>query len=201
MKEFPDVNFIGSFAKLSQCPQDKLQEIAFIGRSNVGKSSLINTLTKQKGLAKTSSTPGKTQLLVCFDVEDKFRIVDLPGYGYAKVSKNKRKEFGSMIRSYLENRENLWCVFVLIDVRHEPMQVDLDFLNYLGSHGIPFQIAFTKADKIGKNQIQKNLTVYSKTLKKTWSQLPMMWVTNSLYSDGVDELRKYILEEFPMETK
>lgn len=195
MREFQNIEFVGSFAKLEQCPESTLPEVAFIGRSNVGKSSLINTLCKQKGLAKTSSTPGKTQLMVFFNMNEQFHIVDLPGYGYAKVNKSSKKEFKSMIYNYIEKREQLWCLFILLDIRHKPMQVDKEFILKCGEMGIPFQLAFTKADKVTKNEKASNLAAYEKFLKQYWEEPPKMWVTTASISAGADELREYIMDE------
>ena len=194
MQEFQNIEFKGSFAKLGQCPDSSLPEVAFIGRSNVGKSSLINTLCKRKGLAKTSSTPGKTQLMVYFNVDEQFHLVDLPGYGYARVNKTSKKEFKSMIYNYIEKREQLWCLYILLDIRHTPMAVDKEFILKCGELGVPFQLVFTKSDKVTKNEKAKTLASYEKFLKQYWEEPPKMWITTASISSGADELRESILE-------
>lgn len=184
--------FVKSSAKESDCPEAKFPEYAFIGRSNVGKSSLINLLTERKKLAKTSSTPGKTQLINHFLINDFWYLVDLPGYGWARVSKTSKAEWKKMIDTYLRNRVNLTCVFVLVDIRHDPQKIDLEFINWLGEEGIPFSIVFTKADKLGKTQTQSSIATYSKKLKENWEELPQMFVTSSEDKTGREEVLKYI---------
>jgi GTP-binding protein len=186
--------FVKSAERASQCPPQKLPEFAFIGRSNVGKSSLINYLTYQKGLAKVSGTPGKTKLINYFLVNDGWYLVDLPGYGYAKASKTAMKGFSEVITSYLEARDELTCLFVLIDSRHEPQKVDLDFMNLLGEHGIPFTMVFTKIDKMGPEALKSNMARYSASLLETWDELPPMFYTSSTKRKGHDELLTYIYD-------
>ena len=168
--------FVTSAAKLSQCPPPDRLEYAFIGRSNVGKSSLINMLTGNSKLAKTSATPGKTRLINHFLIDDKWYLVDLPGYGYARASKEQRAEFDAMIRDYILRRENLVCLFLLVDSRHEPLKKDLEFLEWLGENGVPFAMVFTKADK----------------LKEWWESMPPSFLTSAQTQLGKDELLGYI---------
>ena len=184
--------FIGSFTKISQCPTEPLPEYAFIGRSNVGKSSLINMLTKRKALAKVSHTPGKTKLLNYFRVDSAWYLVDLPGYGYAKVSKSDRSTWGKMIRAYLTNRSTLSCVFVLIDARIPPQKIDIEFINWLGEMQIPFVIAFTKIDKVKPRDIQNSVNKFYAELKKTWTDLPECFLTSSVSTAGHDEIHGFI---------
>lgn len=184
--------FVVSSTKIEECPQDGLMELAFIGRSNVGKSSLINMLTNSKGLAKTSSTPGKTQLINHFLINDTFYIVDLPGYGYAKVPKGMRNSFKSMIYGYILSRAQLVNLFVLVDVRHKPMKIDVDFINEMGEAGVPFSIVFTKADKLTRSALNNNVEAYKQVLLESWEELPPMFVTSSEYGTGRDELLDYI---------
>ena len=189
-----DVNsaeFVASFPKESQCPGDGKPEFAFIGRSNVGKSSLINMLTR-KGLAKVSGTPGKTQLLNYFLINGTWYLVDLPGYGYARVSKEKQKKLANMIEGYLFNRSALVLAFVLIDVTLPPMPIDIRFINNLGEQGIPFALVFTKSDRIGKVTVEKNVALFMKELSKTWENLPPYFVTSSERRTGKEEILTYI---------
>ncbi len=184
--------FITSSSKTKECPADGLMELAFIGRSNVGKSSLINMLTNTKGLAKTSSTPGKTQLINHFLINDTFYIVDLPGYGYAKVPRGMRNSFKSMIYGYILSREQLVNLFVLVDIRHDPMKIDIDFINEMGEAGVPFSIVFTKADKLSKSALKYHVETYQKTLLESWDELPPIFITSSEKGTGRDELLQYI---------
>jgi GTP-binding protein len=184
--------FAVSSPSVSKCPETKLKEVAFIGRSNVGKSSLINMLTGKSGLAKTSATPGKTQLINHFLINEKWYLVDLPGYGYAKLSKTKREEIDKMIKNYLDKRENLVCTFVLIDSRHEPQPADVLFLNWLGERQIPFVIIFTKADKLTKGSLQRNLNAYKAKLRETWEELPEIFVSSSETGEGKSEILDFI---------
>lgn len=184
--------FLKSAEKPSQCPPQGTPEFAFIGRSNVGKSSLINYITSQKGLAKVSGTPGKTKLINYFTVNDEWHLVDLPGYGYAKVSKDAKQGFSKIITAYLEARDELTCLFVLIDSRLEPQKIDLDFITLLGTHGIPFAIVFTKIDKIGPEVLKRNVTAYKEELLQYWEELPLMLYTSSSKRKGADELLAYI---------
>ena len=186
--------FITSSNALEQCPSDGRPEVAFIGRSNVGKSSLINCLTGVKGLAKTSQTPGKTQLINHFLINDNFYIVDLPGYGYAKVPKALRASFQKMIQSYILERHEMTNLFILVDIRHKPMQIDLDFINQMGEAGVPFAIIFTKADKISRNVLLSNIQSYKAELAKYWEELPPIFITSSETEMGREELLEYIEE-------
>lgn len=184
--------FIKSSSKLEECPEDNKIEFAFIGRSNVGKSSLINKLTGRKELAKTSQTPGKTQLINHFLINDKWYLVDLPGYGFAKVGQNKRLQFGKMIKNYLLKRQNLKCLFVLIDSRIEAQAIDLDFLQFAGENQIPFVIVYTKIDKNSNNQLQKIMAQHNKVLAIQWEELPMRFLTSAQTGAGCEELKEYI---------
>ncbi|MBR8702437.1 ribosome biogenesis GTP-binding protein YihA/YsxC [Porphyromonas levii] len=184
--------FATSSSKTEECPTDGRMELAFIGRSNVGKSSLINMLTNAKGLAKTSSTPGKTQLINHFLVNDSFYIVDLPGYGYAKVPKGMRSSFKSMIYGYILSREQLVNLFILVDVRHDPMKIDIDFINEMGEAGVPFSIVFTKADKLSKSALKLHVEAYQNVLRESWEELPPIFVTSSEKGTGREELVAYI---------
>lgn len=184
--------FTISSARLSQCPKEDKAEFAFIGRSNVGKSSLINMLTGRKGLAKTSATPGKTLLINHFNINDEWYIVDLPGYGYAKRSKKVQDEITEMISSYILHREQLANVFLLIDIRHDPQKIDLEFMEWLGENGVPFSIVFTKADKVGSGKAKMNVNNYLHALLDTWEELPPYFVTSSEKRIGRDELLDYI---------
>ncbi len=186
--------FLQSNTDYLLCPKPEKPEYAFIGRSNVGKSSLINNLTRKKDLAKTSQTPGKTQLINHFLVNNQWFLVDLPGYGYAKVSKEDRRKFEKMIGEYLENRPNLLCTFVLIDVRHEPQKVDVEFMQNLAEKDIPFYIVFTKADKLSKTAVERNLALYEAEMLETWEEMPQYFVTSSVNSTGRDELLQEITE-------
>lgn len=187
-----EVQFVKSSANAKQCPDSELPEYAFVGRSNVGKSSLINALTNKRKLAKTSSTPGKTQLINHFIIDEQWYLVDLPGYGFAKVSKKKRSGFDYLIKDYLLNRSNMVCLFLLIDSRHDPLKADMEFLQWLGEHGVPFAICFTKADKLTKNKLESSIRNYKKELLKTWEELPPIFVTSSMKRDGLEELLTYI---------
>lgn len=185
--------FIISNSDVKKCPNESLPEYAFIGRSNVGKSSLINMLTGNKNLAKTSSKPGKTQLINHFKINQNWFLVDLPGYGYAKVSKSAKQTFQKFITQYFEKREQLVCGFVLIDIRLEAQKIDLEFINYLGENQIPFCIIFTKADKIGKVKAQQNVAAYQKKLfTNGWEEIPQYFITSSLDYSGKEELLQFI---------
>jgi GTP-binding protein len=185
-------DFIISNTAVAKCPKDRLPEYAFIGRSNVGKSSLINMLMDRKSLAKISGRPGKTQLINHFKINEEWFLVDLPGYGYAKVSKTKRKSFQSFIQDYFKKREQLVCTFVLIDSRHDPQKIDLDFMQFLGENQIPFCIAFTKADKLGSSKLNKQILSYKKKLLNAWETVPTSFVTSSATSFGREEFLKFI---------
>ena len=185
--------FTISSADISQCPKDNKHEYAFIGRSNVGKSSLINMLCNHKGLAKTSATPGKTLLINHFIINNEWYLVDLPGYGYAKRSKTVQQKLEHMISSYILQREQLVNLFVLIDIRHDPQKIDMEFITWLGQSGIPFSIIFTKADKIGNEQkARKAAKKYMETRKETWEELPPYFVTSSDKRIGREEVLDYI---------
>lgn len=178
---------------VSGCPETKVPEYAFIGRSNVGKSSLINMLTRSKGLAKTSQTPGKTLLINHFSMDNgAWYLVDLPGYGYAARGKEQREKLTRLIQGYILDRAQLTSLFVLIDVRHEPQKIDLEFLTWLGENGVPFAIVFTKADKLSKTAVARNVENYKKVLHQSWEELPPVFITSSEKSQGRDELLRYI---------
>lgn len=184
--------FVVSNSEVSKCPKDQLPEYAFIGRSNVGKSSLINMLTNQKHLAKTSGRPGKTQLINHFIINKNWYLVDLPGYGYARVSKTEKKKFQTFITKYFEKRAQLVSAFVLVDIRHEPQKIDLDFMNWLGEKGLPFSIIFTKADKLKPNAIAQYIELYQSKMLEYWEEMPQYFVTSSSKSIGKDELLSFI---------
>jgi GTP-binding protein len=186
--------FISSFADVAKCPPPDKPEFAFIGRSNVGKSSLINMLTNSKKLAKTSVTPGKTQTINHFLINNSWYLVDLPGYGYASVSKSTREGFGKMIEDFVLKRKNISCLFVLIDARLEPQANDLNFIQWAGSKEVPLALVFTKIDKLRRNELQKNLKQYEKTLLTRWEELPTIILTSSVKKDGKDELLLLIEE-------
>ncbi len=192
--DIKEAKFLMSNTQVEQCPAPDKPEYAFIGRSNVGKSSLINMLTGQKGLAKTSSSPGKTQLINHFLINNSWYLVDLPGYGYAKVSKDSREQWRRMINYYFQKRENLTSVFVLIDSRHEPLKQDLEFINYLGNMGVPFAIVFTKLDKQSALKTEANVSAFTKKLKETWEELPKMFKTSAEKRIGKEDILAYIEE-------
>jgi len=184
--------FVISNTDVRKAPQEPLPEYAFIGRSNVGKSSLINMLTHQKKLAKTSGTPGKTQLINHFKINDNWFLVDLPGYGYARTSKSTKKRFQKLITDYFEKRKNMVNAFVLVDVRHEPQKVDMAFMQWLGENNIPFSIVFTKADKLSHNELNKNTLKYRKAFLKTWESMPQTFITSATSKLGKEEILDYI---------
>lgn len=184
--------FVVSNTDHKSCPTDGKPEFAFIGRSNVGKSSLINMLTNNKKLAKTSSTPGKTQLINHFEINEKWYLVDLPGYGYAKVSKVNRNMFEKFISEYLLERKVLVNTFVLLDSRLPPQKIDMEFMNWCGEKGIPFSLVFTKIDKISSSELQKNLAAYKKEMLKYWDELPPVFTTSSESKFGQEKLLNYI---------
>jgi GTP-binding protein len=185
--------FIISNTDVAKCPNEPLPEYAFIGRSNVGKSSLINTLCSRKNLAKTSGRPGKTQLINHFKINKQWFLVDLPGYGYAKTSKTTKKAFQQLITRYFDKRKQLISAFVLIDVRHNPQPVDLEFMEWLGTNLIPFAIVFTKADKLKPLAIKRNVTAYLNKMKEDmWEETPPHFITSSLHKSGVDDVLNYI---------
>lgn len=180
--------FISSYADVNKCPTDGRPEFAFIGRSNVGKSSLINMLTNSRSLAKTSSTPGKTQTINHFLINGSWYLVDLPGYGYANVSKSTKAGFGKIIENYVASRQSLSCLFILIDSRLNPQPSDLDFIQLAGSKEVPLALVFTKIDKLKRNELQKNLKQYEKTLLTRWEELPTIVLTSASERAGKDEL-------------
>jgi GTP-binding protein len=186
--------FISSFADVKKCPSPDKPEFAFIGRSNVGKSSLINMLTNNRKLAKISVKPGKTQTINHFLINETWYLVDLPGYGYASVSKTTREGFGKMIEQYTKNRENLDCLFILIDPRVEPQKIDLSFISWAGGEGIPIAIVFTKADKLKSNELQKNIAAFKRALLQEWEELPPIMITSSEKKAGRDEILDFIDE-------
>lgn len=186
--------FVISNTKVEKCPQSELPEYAFIGRSNVGKSSLINMLTAQKGLAMTSATPGKTLLINHFLINNEWHLVDLPGYGYASRGKKQQEELTGLINDYILEREQLTLLFVLIDSRLEPQKIDLEFITWLGENSIPFAIIFTKADKLSKSRVMSNLTAYLNTLSEEWEELPPHFVSSSENRTGRDAILDYIDE-------
>lgn len=184
--------FIVSNTDYKKCPDGNSQEFAFIGRSNVGKSSLINKLVERKALAKISGKPGKTQLINHFEINEEWFLVDLPGYGWAKVSKSSRSEFAIIITEYLLNRKNLVNTFVLVDIRLEPQKIDLEFINWMGEKGLPFSIVFTKCDKLNKQKVQQSEARFKKALLQTWEELPPMLTSSSVSGLGREEILDYI---------
>jgi GTP-binding protein len=191
--------FLKSSTVATQLPPSNMPEYAFVGRSNVGKSSLINLLTGRKNLAKTSGKPGKTRLINHFTIsypgsEEAWYLVDLPGYGYAKVSRTIRDEFQRLIYPYIKKRENLMCLFVLLDIRHEPQPIDLDFMAYLGQHGVPFAIVFTKCDKMKPGGLTKKVEAYNERMLEDWEELPNQFITSSSKFLGREEILSFIAE-------
>ena len=193
-----------SSERISQVPKDSLPDIAFIGRSNVGKSSLINMLTQHKGLAKVSATPGKTRLINHFTINNSWYLVDLPGYGYARTSKSTRGSFAKIITDYVFKCEKMHFLFVLVDSRLEPQKIDLEFIEQLGMNGVPFGIIFTKADKLSKTQLQRSVSTYQQTLLQQWEELPPMFTSSSEKGTGREEIIGYIeniLKNFNKDSK
>ena len=186
------VSFVVSNTDHKKCPEDGLPEFAFIGRSNVGKSSLINLLTGNKKLAKTSSTPGKTQLINHFVINDQWYLVDLPGYGYAKVSKSARSNWEKFIADYLTNRKSLMNIFILLDSRLEPQKIDLEFINWCGEKQLPFVLVFTKIDKLSSSALQRNTSKFKKEMLKTWEEMPPVFTTSSISGFGHEPILNYI---------
>lgn len=184
--------FVISNTDVSKCPKGNKPEYAFIGRSNVGKSSLINMLADRKKLAMTSSQPGKTKLINHFLMNEEWHLVDLPGYGYAKTGKSTRESFGRIITDYMQNREQLISVFVLVDVRHKPQTIDIEFINWLGEEEVPLAIIFTKADKLSTVQLAKNIHEYKERLLEIWEELPDIFVTSATKRKGKEEVLDYI---------
>lgn len=183
-----------SNSDVAKCPKDRIPEYAFIGRSNVGKSSLINMLMLRKNLAKTSGRPGKTQLINHFLINKNWYLVDLPGYGYARVSKSSKKVFQKFITNYFEKREQMVLAFVLVDCRHEPQPIDMEFMEWMGETGIPFNIIFTKADKLKPKALERNIKTYTEKMLETWEEMPSYFITSASDSTGRDEVLKYIDE-------
>ncbi|MCB0477747.1 MAG: ribosome biogenesis GTP-binding protein YihA/YsxC [Crocinitomicaceae bacterium] len=192
--EIKSAEFVISNTDISKCPSPDKPEYAFIGRSNVGKSSLINMLTDRKSLAKTSSTPGKTQLINHFIINEEWYLVDLPGYGYAKTSKKNREKWGKFINQYLLKRENLMCVVVLVDSRLTPQKIDMEFMEFLGQNGIPFVIVFTKIDKLSSSAYQKNIAAYKREMLKTWESLPPIFKSSASSGYGKEIFLDFITE-------
>lgn len=191
--EIKSAEFVISNTSVDKCPKELVPEYAFIGRSNVGKSSLINMLTNKKHLAKTSGRPGKTQLINHFKINNSWFLVDLPGYGYARVSKSVKKTFQKFITAYFEKRKQLVSAFVLIDIRHEPQKIDLEFMQWLGENQIPFAIVFTKADKLKPGAIERNVQEYlTKMTEDLWEETPMYFITSATSGVGKDEILGYI---------
>ncbi|MCL2074056.1 MAG: ribosome biogenesis GTP-binding protein YihA/YsxC [Marinilabiliaceae bacterium] len=189
-----NARFLISSPDVNRCPVPEKPEFAFIGRSNVGKSSLINMLCNSKNLAKTSATPGKTQMINHFIINDLWYLVDLPGYGFVKSSKTKREQFGKIISDYVLKRENLYCLFVLIDSRHDPLKIDLSFMEMLGNEGVPFAIVFTKTDKLGKEKLNIQIETYKKSLLENWEELPPIFVTSAEKKVGKEEIAAFIAD-------
>ena len=190
--EIKSAEFVISNSSVWKCPSTHAPEYAFIGRSNVGKSSLINMLTNNKKLAKTSATPGKTLLINHFLINNEWYLVDLPGYGYAKISKKEQEKLQQIISSYILHREQMTNLFVLVDSRHEPQKIDMEFIEWLGESGIPFSIVFTKADKSKPTKLKANIDAYLKALKEQWEELPPYFITSSENKTGRTELLNYI---------
>lgn len=190
--EIKSAEFVISNSDVHKCPKDPIPEYAFIGRSNVGKSSLINSLLQRRNLAKTSGRPGKTQLINHFKINDRWFLVDLPGYGYARVSKKQKKTFQRFITDYFKERTQLIMAFVLVDCRHEPQPIDMDFINWLGSNGVPFSIIFTKADKLKPKALENNIANYKAVLNEFWEELPPTFITSSTNHTGREEVLSYI---------
>lgn len=184
--------FVVSNQDVAKCPKNHIPEYAFIGRSNVGKSSLINMLTSRKSLAKTSGRPGKTQLINHFIINSNWYLVDLPGYGYARVSKSSKKTFQKFITEYFAQRTQLVSAFVLVDIRHKPQPIDLNFMEWLGEHSVPFSIIFTKADKLKPKAIENHVEDYKNVMLETWEDMPQYFITSSSKDIGKDELLEYI---------
>ena len=187
-----ECQFIAASNSLNNLPPLGLPEVAFAGRSNVGKSSLVNALTGRRTLARASQTPGRTRQLIFFSLADRLQLVDLPGYGYAQVSKKKRATFQRFIEQYFLEREQLVCTFVLVDSRHDPQKIDLEFMQFLGERQIPFCIVFTKVDKLGSSKLNKQIVSYKKKLLETWEDVPTSFITSSTHGSGRDEFLEFI---------
>lgn len=193
-KTMEEVRYVGSYPSITSCPKDEKPEYAFIGRSNVGKSSLINMLTGRNGLARISKKPGKTQMINYFLVQKEWYLVDLPGYGYAKISKKKRREWEIMIEGYLQHRRTLACAFVLIDANIPAQQIDIDFLNWLGDKNVPFTIVYTKTDRLKPAEVQPNIDRIRQELLNHWEALPQEFITSSVKKEGQKEILGFIRE-------
>ena len=189
-----EAKFVKSSPRLEECPNTNLPEYVFLGRSNVGKSSLINMLVERNKLSKTSSIPGKTQLINHFIINKKLFFVDLPGYGWAKTSKSNRESWDNMTKKYLLNSDKLVLIFILIDIRIKPQEIDIKYLNFIGKNNLPVNIIFTKADKIKKSQIDKRINEFTSSLSKYWSSIPNYFISSSLNKTGRNEILKYIFE-------
>jgi GTP-binding protein len=192
--EIKEARFLISNTDLDKCPPPNKPEYAFIGRSNVGKSSLINMLTNRKSLAKTSVKPGKTRLINHFLINEEWYLVDLPGYGYAKIGKQERRKWEKFVRKYILMRENLFCLFVLIDSRHEPQQADLEFMEWLGMSQVPFAMVFTKTDKLKPTELEQNIRVYEQKMLESWEFLPPLFRSSASTGEGKKEILNYIQE-------
>ncbi len=190
--EIKQARFVISNTNIKKCPAPTIPEYAFIGRSNVGKSSLINMLTKSRSLAKISGKPGKTRLINHFIINESWYLVDLPGYGYAKVPIAEKKKWEKFIRNYILNRENLYCLFVLIDIRREPLPADLEFMEWLGINGVPFAIIFTKADKLKPGEPEANVNRYIEKMEEKWEEMPKWFISSAEKAVGKDEILSYI---------
>jgi len=190
--EIKSAKYIASYEKLSQCPKDGRPEFAFIGRSNVGKSSMINMLSGQQALAKVSKSPGKTKMINYFNIDDAWYLVDLPGFGYAKVSKKQRKAFKTMIESYIGQRETLFCTFMLVDASIPPQKIDLEFINWMGQAGVPFVIVFTKTDKGTIAKREAHVQAFKETMEETWEDMPTSFLTSSSKKSGREEILNFI---------
>lgn len=186
------IEFVGSFPSVTQCPKEGLPEYAFIGRSNVGKSSLINMIAGRKEIARISKQPGKTQSINYYRVDDRWFLVDLPGYGYAKVSKKMRNQWEQMIRTYLRQRAYLQCAFVLVDSNIPPQPIDIEFINWLGENRVPFVLAYTKVDRLKPVEAEANIAAIQTELKQYWNELPQQFVTSSLDKTGQTEILAFI---------
>jgi GTP-binding protein len=185
-------DYIGSYVHLDKCPQAQIPEYAFVGRSNVGKSSLINYLCGRKALAKVSVTPGKTQTINYFLINNNWHLVDLPGFGYAKISRTQRGKWSAMTKNYFEKRKQLQYVFLLVDARIPPQKIDLEFANWMGEKAVPFNIIFTKADKAGSIEVSRNIDAFKKLMLEEWEELPPMFITSSVKSNGKEAILNFI---------